>query len=127
MYHTSGPMYLENPTSSTSRIAYYGLLSSPNGGRNGDMDPNPVAWKTWVTQAQVDSDAAQGSPFQMNVTHTWNTTGDSVTATVNITALSAYAPPLANMKLRIAVVQRRTYLAPLGNGENDFHNVVRQM
>jgi hypothetical protein len=66
--------------------------------------------------------------LNLTITHSWNATGDSVTANVTVTAPAAFAPSGANLKVRIAIIEHLVYANPPGtNGEKDFHNVVREM
>ena len=128
------PMAHECYVSSQRRANYYSLSFVPQGRLNGtgfgtgNTLPGYPGYIANLTQADLNSDSAAGSPFTMTVAHSWSPAGDSVTAIINIQALSAYTPPGANMKLRVAIVETRHYAKPPGsNGETHFPNVVRQM
>jgi hypothetical protein len=133
---SAGPIYNAYKTITNARINYYSVPFAPYGrlqgtglgtgtGGGGSANPGHVSN---LTQADINTASATASPFNMTISHAWNVTGDSVTATVNITTPAAFAPSGGNLKLRIAVVEHLVYANPPGtNGEKDFHNVVREM
>lgn len=131
------PLYDQNPTEADARLSYYGVNSAPNGrldGRvhhNGVLDPNGqnvAGWPgafTWTSgQDTMNAEMALASPFNITVTPT--VTGNTLTATVSVTAVSAFTG--TTMKLRAALVEGLHFTTPPGNnGEVDFHNVMRKM
>jgi len=131
---TAGPIYNAYTTVTNARLSYYNVPFAPYGRLDGtglgtgtaaSGSPGHVAN---LTQADINNDYGTASPFNITVTHAWNATGDSLTATVVVTAVSAFAPTGANLKLRAALVEHLSYCAAPGtNGETDFHNVVREM
>ncbi len=132
---SAGPIYNAYKTVTDARLTYYSVPFAPYGRLDGTglgtgtAAPSSPGHVANLTQTDINNDAAMTSPFNITVTHAWSgSVGDSVTATVNITAVSAFAPAGANLKLRIAVIEHLTYTnAPGTNGEKDFHNVVREM
>jgi hypothetical protein len=131
---SAGPIYNQYKTVTDARLLYYSVPFAPYGRLNGTKlgsgtaAPSSPGHVANLTQTDIDNDYNAGSPFSMSITHTWNATGDSVTANVSITANSAFAPSGANLKLRIAIIEHLVYAsAPGTNGEKDFHNVVREM
>lgn len=123
---TAGPIYNKYPAIANARLSYYGERYAPTGYQNG----NEVAGVniTNYTQAQIDAAAAITSPFNINAVHSWSTSGDSISATINISAIAAYAPTNAQLKLRVALIESLKYCSPPGtNGETEFHHVVRDM
>ncbi len=128
---SAGPIYLAYPTVSNARRAYYGVTSAPNGRLDGTVSSPSSAspgHPGYMTQSEINNAAAVASPFNMTATHSWNGTGDSITANVTITSAAAYAPAGANLVLRVALIEDLSYCtAPGTNGETDFHHVVREM
>ncbi len=131
---SAGPIYNAYKTITDARLSYYAVPFAPYGRLDGTglgtgtAAPTSPGHVANLTQADINTDAAIASPFNITITHAWNATGDSVTANVNITAVSAFAPSGANLKLRIAIIEHLVYTkAPGTNGEKDFHNVVREM
>lgn len=128
---SAGPIYNLYPTVAAARRSYYGVNSAPSGQLDGAASSPTSAspgHPGYFTQAEINSGQAISSPFNLSVNHSWNATGDSVTATVDISAVSAFAPTGGTLKLRMALIEHLEYCAPPGNnGEKEFHNVVREM
>jgi len=130
---SAGPIYNAYRTATDARSAYYNVNFAPQGRLDGTgfgtgntaPDPGHIAN---LLQNDIDAETAAPAPFAIAVTHQWNPSGDSVTATIHLTAASAYAPTGANLKLRLALVEHLQYaVAPGTNGETEFLNVVREM
>lgn len=131
------PLYDQNPTEADARLSYYGVNSAPNGRLDGRVHHNGVTdangnnvggWPgafTWTSgQDTMNAEMALASPFNITVTPT--VTGNTLTATVSVTAVSAFTG--TTMKLRAALVEGLHFTTPPGNnGEVDFHNVMRKM
>jgi hypothetical protein len=131
---SAGPIYNAYKTITDARMTYYSVPFAPYGrlqGTNlgsGTAAPSSPGHVANLTQADINAGAAATAPLNLTVTHTWNSTGDSVTANVTVTAPAAFAPSGGNLKLRIAIIEHLVYATPPGtNGETDFHNVVREM
>lgn len=120
---SAGPIYNLYKTVTDARLAYYAIGSAPNGNLNGKDVTGHVAN---LTQAAINTTSASGSPFTLTVSHSYNATLDSVTATISITATKAYSG--TSIKLRVALIEDLKYAKmPGNNGELDFHHVVREM
>lgn len=131
------PLYDQNPTEADARLSYYGVNSAPNGrldgrvhhagvldGNGQDVGGWPGAF-TWTSgQDTMNNEAAIAAPFNITVTPT--VSGNTLSATISVTAVSAFTG--TNMKLRVALAESLHYATPPGNnGEVDFHNVMRKM
>lgn len=128
-----GPIYNTYTAVSNARIAYYGITTVPqgilDGTKTGSGTNNPaVGHVSNFTQADIDSASGKAAPFNLSISHAWSVTGDSVIATITVTAPAVYTPVGANLKLRLALIEHLQYsIAPGINGERDFPNVVRDM
>ncbi len=128
---SGGPIYAQYQAGWQTRgasfynvpFAPYGRLDGTGLGSGIGGSPGHVAN---LTQGDIDAAAAVPSPFDIDVSHVWNSTGDSITVTVDITAVSAFSG--SQMRLHLALIEHLVYDFPPGsNGETDFHNVVRRM
>jgi len=126
---SAGPIYNQYKTITDARSIYYSVPFAPYGRLDGTIQPGgSPGHVAYLTAASINTEQAIASPFNMTVSYAWSPAGDSVTATVNITAVSAYAPSGANLKLRIGILEHMQFATPPGtNGETDFPNVVREM
>ncbi|MBO2010338.1 T9SS-dependent choice-of-anchor J family protein [Hymenobacter negativus] len=128
---SAGPIYNAYTTVTNARLSYYSVPFAPYGRLDGTIQgvgttsPGHV---NYLTQADIDNASNLAAPFSATVAHQWTANGDSVRATINLSALQAYAPAGANLKLRVALIEHLRYAtAPGTNGETEFHNVVREM
>jgi hypothetical protein len=136
-YHSPGiadVMSYEAYMTLLNRENYYGVVSMPNGRLNGTglgtgtASPSTPGYPNNLISADIKADSATGSPFSLSVAHSWTTTGDSISVSVNVLALAALAPTGANMRLRVAIVENMFFARPPGiNSETEFSNVVREM
>ncbi|HSD64131.1 MAG TPA: Omp28-related outer membrane protein [Ignavibacteriaceae bacterium] len=127
-YHASwpgtDPMYNANPTENTARIVtYYGINGVPNylmDGTNYGVPSDPIGMV-----GQMNQDLGMNSPVKIRINS--NIDADSVRATITLTAVSTVTQ--ANLKFRIAVIERMIqYATPPGsNGEKVFPDVMRKM
>lgn len=131
---SAGPIYNLYKTQTDTRLAYYSVPFAPYGRLNGTglgtgtAAPTSPGHIANLIQADIDNAYATPSAFNITATHAWIAGGDSVTADINIAAVSAFAPSGANMKLRVALIETLEYCnAPGTNGEKVFHHVVREM
>lgn len=123
---SAGPIYNAYTTVTNARLSYYAVSSAPSGRIDGITQGTGHIAN--LRQADIDAEAAAVPAFAITATHQWSTNGDSLRATINLSALQAYAPAGANLKLRIALIEHLRYAtAPGTNGETEFHNVVREM
>lgn len=132
-FPAGGSLYTTYTPVVNARLAYYGVSTAPQGRLDGTMlgtgTSNAIAGHVAnLTQSDITAASATASPFNMSISHVWSVTGDSVTATVVVTAPAAYTPAGASLKLRVALVEHLQFGAAPGiNGEQDFPNVVRDM
>ena len=128
---SAGPIYNAYTTVTNARLSYYSVPFAPYGRLDGTVQgvgSSSPGHVNYLTQGIINTEAAAPTPFNITSSHQWNATGDSVTVSVNLAALSAYAPAGANLKLRVALIEHLQYpVAPGTNGETEFHNVVREM
>ncbi|MGI4873488.1 MAG: choice-of-anchor J domain-containing protein [Janthinobacterium lividum] len=123
---SAGPIYNAYKTVTNARLTYYSVPFAPYGRIDGTQYGTGNIAST--TQANINQATAVAAPFTISATHAWIANGDSVRITVNLAAISAYAPTGANLKLRMALIEHLQYdAAPGTNGETEFHNVVREM
>jgi hypothetical protein len=131
---SAGPIYNAYTTVTRARLTYYSVPFAPYGRLDGTgLGTGTAALGSDghianLLQSDIDADAAVAPPFAITASHQWTANADSLRATVNLSALRAYAPAGANLKLRIALIEHLSYAsAPGTNGETEFHNVVREM
>lgn len=125
------PLYDQNATEADARLSYYSVNSAPNGRIDGRVhhpattSPGHPGWFLDTGgQDTMNTEAAIPSAFNITVTPT--VTGNTLNATISVTAASAFTG--TTMKLRAALVEGLHYTTPPGNnGEVDFHNVMRKM
>jgi len=129
----AGPIYSGYKTISDARISYYSISTAPigrlNGTKTGSGTVSPIVGNAAnLTQADINSEFASSAPFNLSASHSWNSTGDSISVQITINTPAAYAPAGAVFRLRIALIEHLHYHIPPGiNGEQDFPNVVREM
>lgn len=123
---TAGPIYNAYRTVTNARLQYYNVPFAPYGRLDGtQIGSGNIAD---LAQSDIDARAAVAAPFTLTAAHQWRANADSLGVTVNVSALAAYAPAGANLRLRAALIERLEYaVAPGTNGETEFHNVVREM
>lgn len=127
---SAGPIYYQNTGDVSARQTYYSVPFAPYARMDGAVSPGAPAGSGndghpgYLTQAHLDAATAIASPFNMTLTYT--VTGNTITGTVGVTAVSAYTGTA--VKVRIALVETLIYSTPPGtNGETEFHHVVRKM
>jgi hypothetical protein len=125
------PLYDQNPTEADARLSYYSVNSAPNGrldGRVHHASESSPGHPGYFAEAggQDTMNAEMAIPSAFNVTVTPTVSGNTLTASISVTAASAFTG--TTMKLRAALVEGLHYATPPGNnGEVDFHNVMRKM
>jgi hypothetical protein len=126
---SAGQFYNQNKTQTNTRISFYAVPFAPYGLMDG-LVPDPSQGTNAgnianFTQADIDAESAIPASFNIDIAGYYtNATKDSVTATINITCVTAYTG--AKMALRTALVETVNWAtAPGTNGEKDFENVVR--
>lgn len=128
---SAGPIYNAYTTVTNARLSYYSVPFAPYGRLDGTIQgvgQSSPGHVNYLTQADINNASSLTAPFSATVAHQWIANGDSVRATINLSALAAYAPAGANLKLRVALIEHLRYTtAPGTNGETEFHNVVREM
>jgi hypothetical protein len=118
------PMNADFPAGPDVRRTYYGITGVPNACLNGG---SPGAPNTVVTSSTLTSAAAQTTPYDITVSHSWPTTNS---ITVNIDVENTSASPVSSAD-RIFVVMVEDHISfdnpPGSNGETDFYYVMREM
>jgi len=126
---SAGPIYNANTVFTDARMDYYSIPFAPHGSINGaDVGSGANQGNiNQTTQAMIDAASSGTAAFTVTVgTPSYQNGGQSFTATITVKATAA--TNIANLKLRVALVESLHYTsAPGTNGETDFHNVVRQM
>ena len=114
------PMYTADETDANTRISYYGVGSI--GVPYSVMDGVGGAF---VSQTTIDEENSVTSPFDMKLSHTINSTDDSIFITCRIKCTQAITVT-GPMVCQVAIVENHVpYTAP--NGEKLFYNVMRKM
>jgi hypothetical protein len=118
------PMNAQNPTDVAARVTYYGYTGVPNINFDGNVINNGAP--NALTQANINTEYAVASPFDIAVSHTFNTALDSVYISVQITCTQAVS---GTLKARVALVEKQINFtsAPGTNGETVFYSVMRKM
>ncbi len=118
------PMNAAYPAGPNDRRNYYGVSGVPDASLNGGATNSP---NTAVTSSLLASAAAQTTPYDMEITQTWNT-ASNLTVDVVIRNTTTAATALAD-KLHIVMVEDFvSYTTPPGsNGETEFYYVMRNM
>jgi hypothetical protein len=131
---TAGPIYNIYKTVTNARLSYYNVPFAPYGRLDGTglgtgpAAPTSPGHVANLTQGDLNTASGMAAPFNIVVTGDWNATGDSVTATIDLSCVANYAPASGILKLRVAMIEHLVYATPPGtNGETEFHNVVREM
>ncbi len=110
--------YQANTLPQEERAAFYNIPGSPRVSLNGAANIGTTS----VTLASISA-AATTSPIYVKVAENAGTTGGTRTATIKIKAEGT--APAGNLKLFVAVVEKKTnYASP--NGETVHHNVFRK-
>lgn len=118
------PMNTQTQTWVGPRVTYYGITGVPNICFDGNVLQK--ASPTALTQTVINNRYAVTSPFELEVTHQYNATFDSIAITIEINATQAASGTLV---LQTALVEEEVlFCTPPGtNGEKDFYGVMRQM
>jgi len=136
---TVGIFYFQNKAQNDARASFYSLPFTPYGRMDGIVlhpSTSSPGHPGYLTQADIDAEAAVPANFNISVTGAWNSTYDSVTANVTVTCVTAYTG--TNIKLRTALVETVNWPVPpstaglnmglqIESKEKDFDHVVRRM
>lgn len=126
-YHTSwpgvDPMYNENPSEPSDRVAYYGVSGVPSAFLNGATSAIISA----DDEAQVLALSQEATQFVIDLEETMNDMGTGANINVKITSKGDIAS--TNLVAHVVVVEEMVeYDTPPGtNGEQDFPQVMRKM
>lgn len=114
------PMNTQTQTWVGPRVTYYNITGVPASRVDGAASTN-------FTQTTINQRYAIPSPFSMNISHSFNTTIDSVFFSVYIKAEQNIS--MSSLYLLIAMVEKKIeFSTPPGtNGEKIFYNVMRRM
>ena len=125
------PMNAQTQTWVGPRVTYYSVTGVPWGALDGTAfaGPNYSGALANLDQAELDARYAVSTPFAINVSHSFNTNGDSIFIEVILTTPAAYSNNSAQFRLHVAMIEKEICFttAPGSNGEKNFHNVVRRM
>jgi len=126
------PMNAANPTDVASRVTYYGVSGVPWAAMDG-VAPTGSAYAgapANVTQSMIDTRYAVTPALAISVTHSLNSTYDSIQIAVNVNNPTSTAfTPNGTFKLHTVIVEEEINYpsAPGSNGETDFYDVMRKM
>lgn len=117
------PMNLANPSDVSSKVSYYGINSVPYSAGNGTW----IGHSGYVTQNMINQWVAEQSPVEMQITHYFNDTQDTMFVVVMGRAVADVGSN--NLKLNVAIIEKTMEYttAPGSNGERIFHNVMKKM
>lgn len=118
------PMNAAYPAGPAARVSYYGVSGVPDASLNGGATAAP---NTAVTASTLNAAAALTTPYQINISQTWNS-ATSLSVHVAIVNVTGSAISTAD-RLHLAMVEDHVDYptAPGSNGETDFYYVLRQM
>ncbi len=117
------PMNTQTQTWVAPRVSYYAVNGVPNIQFDGLVvsgAPNAL------NQTSINNRFAVASPFDVEVTHAYNATYDSINISVDVTCTQAASGALV---LHTVLVEKEiTFcVAPGSNGETEFYSVMRKM
>ena len=123
MLSTFDPMYQQCSQQLDARSSYYIVTSIPYTRMNGTIGLSPYNW----TQAKIDSAYAVPAPFDIALTHSFNTAYDSIFITATITCTQNIV--MTTPKFRCAMTEEHIHFVspPGNNGETDFYDIMRKM
>jgi Secretion system C-terminal sorting domain len=118
------PMNTQTQSWVGPRVSYYAVSGVPNIAFDGNV-LTAVA-PSQLTQAGINNRYAVASPFDVVVTHAYNSTYDSINISVDVTATAAATGTLV---LHTVMVEKEVKfcVAPGSNGETEFFSVMRKM
>jgi len=138
---TPGMIYYQNKAQNDARANIDSLPFTPYGRMDGAQvhglaDGTNAGHPGFMTQADIDAAAAIPANFNISVSGAWNSTYDSLTATITVTCVTAYTG--SNLRLRTALVEDINMPVPPAaasplygytqeSWEKDFPHVVRRM
>lgn len=117
------PMNTQTQTWVGPRVSYYTVSGVPNIKFDGNVVSGaPSA----LNQTAIDNRYAVSSPFDVIVTHAYNSTYDSINISIDVTATAAATGTLV---LHTVLVEKeiKFCVAPGSNGETEFYSVMRKM
>ena len=124
------PMNAQTQTMVAPRVTYYGVTGVPHAVVDGVPVVNDcgayVGAPACFTQTKIDTRYAVASPFDLAITHAYNSTYDSIYITEVITCTQAVS---GTLYLQTGVIEEEVNFltAPGSNGETDFYGVMRAM
>lgn len=121
------PMNAQNPSEVATRVSYYNVTGVPDI----EFDGNVISGgaPSDLNTTNINTEYAVASPLNINLTHSFNATWDSVTINCTVTALSDVISAAGALKLHVAMIEKQINFttAPGSNGEKDFYNIMRKM
>lgn len=123
------PMNAQTQSEVGPRVSYYSVSGVPWG----VLDGTPFAGSSYsgavanLDQAEINARYAVGSPFALNISHSFSPDMDSIFIQVDIDCPAGHNG--TTLKLHVAMIEKLiTFSSPPGsNGETEFHNVMRKM
>jgi hypothetical protein len=132
----AGSLYQDNTVDVGTRMTYYNTPFAPYARFNGYQLPDPsgggndghaILIHPQYYPGIINDSAIVNAPFGITLTHSINTTADSIT--INATVTAAMAMNSDSLRLQISLQESEIHFAaPTGtNGEKDFYHVMRKM
>ena len=122
------PMYEHNEPDVDIRVPYYGVTGVPRGYVDGAIitGGSYTGAVNGLTQSEVNARYAVPSPFEIDVTHTYNVDYTEMTINVDITCTQAVS---GNLRGHVVVMEKEINFPnpPGSNGESDFYGVMKKM
>lgn len=120
------PMHNHNVDENNFRVSYYGINGVPHGLFDGTSltGGSYVGAPANATQAKINAAYAVPSPFEISISHEIN---DGVIDVAML--IQATDNVSGNLRAHLVVVEKFIDFAspPGGNGEHDFHDVMKKM
>jgi hypothetical protein len=124
------PMNAQTNSMVAPRVSYYGVTGVPHAVVDGVPVANDcgafVGAPACLSQAEIDARYAVASPFDLALSHSYNSTYDSINITAIITCTQVAS---GTFVLQTGVIEEEVIFAtaPGSNGEKDFYGVMRLM
>ncbi|MHC1706022.1 MAG: choice-of-anchor J domain-containing protein [Bacteroidales bacterium] len=117
------PMYNQNPSDVNTRVAYYNVSGVPDAVMDGNVFHG---YPGSITQSMINTEYAVPSSFNIELSHQLNSTLDSVSISVLVTATEVVS---GELRLFTVLTENRIlFPSPPGtNGETEFTQVMRKM
>lgn len=122
------PMYEHNEPDVDARVAYYGVSGVPRGWVDGVIitGGSYSGAVNGLTQTEINTQYAVPSPFDIDLTYTFNNDYSEMQVDVDILCTQAVS---GNLRLHTVLMEEEiNFTSPPGsNGEKDFYGVMKKM